>query len=247
MTPRQSEAGSRPAHPHPAKAGGDTAFPRDRAAADRVFEHAFDYDAVLRALVMDIPCPYLVVENFVPPRVLAHVLALWPEIPSGGSFPRSALEVPPALAGFLEEFEGPKLKKLIGRKFGLDLEAAPSMVTLRGQTRARDGRIHLDSPSKWVTLLLYLNPREQAWPDHAGCLRFLNGPHDMEDYEAEIPPYGGTLVAFPNHPASWHGHREYVGPRRSVQLNYMHRPQKVASEKLRHHVSAFFKKHFLSS
>lgn len=204
---------------------------------------SFNYDSVRRAPVASAPCPHIVVQDFLSPVVLKRVLALLPEISTGGSFPRSALSLPVEILDFLEEFEGPALKALISEKFGLEaLEANPSMITMRGQTRAKDGRIHLDSASKRVTLLLYLNPLEQEWPEHAGCLRFLYGPEDLEDYAAEVVPRGGTLVVFPNHPQSWHGHLTYVGPRITVQLNYMHTDSKVKSEQFRHRVSAFMKK-----
>lgn len=202
----------------------------------------FNYESVRNAPVATAPCPHLVVKDFLSPAALKRVLELLPDIPSGGSFPRAALGLPVELEGMLGEFEGPRLKEILAEKFGLDLTDAPSMVTLRGRTRQKDGRIHLDSASKRVTILLYLNPLEQEWPDHKGCLRFLNDPKNLEDYAAEITPTGGTLVAFPNGPRAWHGHRKYVGPRITVQLNYMHADRKVRAEQLRHRLSAFWKR-----
>ncbi len=67
------------------------------------------------------------------------------------------------------------------------------MVTLRSRCRLRDGAIHTDSALKQVTALIYLN---DGWRDEGGRLRLLNGPGDIDDMIAEVPPLAGTLLAF---------------------------------------------------
>jgi SM-20-related protein len=57
-----------------------------------------------------------------------------------------------------------------------------------------------------------------------------------------VPPVNGTLLVFPNGPTTWHGHRPFVGPRYSVQLNYMTTGAKARSELRRHRISAFVKR-----
>ncbi|MXV45002.1 2OG-Fe(II) oxygenase [Saccharibacter sp. 17.LH.SD] len=200
-----------------------------------------NYDAVRHAPVVNEPCPHLVVPNFISGESLRHILSWRPEIRSGGSYPLEALSLRPELAKMMAEFQGPMLKEIVAEKFDLDIGKAPSMVTMRGQTREKDGRIHRDSASKRVTILLYLNDPAQDWGTHEGCLRFLNGPHDIEDYASEIPPVGGTLVVFPNGPNTWHGHRQYVGPRYTVQLNYMAVGRRTRHELRRHKLSAWWK------
>ena len=116
------------------------------------------------------------------------------------------------------------------------------MVTLRGWTSERDGRIHCDSLAKRVTVLLYLNRETEAWGRQEGCLRLLRGPGDLEDFAVEVPPVNGTLLVFPNGPTTWHGHRQFVGQRYSVQLNYMTTDDKARSEMRRHRISAFVKR-----
>ena len=95
------------------------------------------------------------------------------------------------------------------------------MVTLRGWTSDRDGRIHCDSLAKRVTVLLYLNRETDAWTRQEGCLRLLRGPTDLEDFAVEVPPVNGTLLVFPNGPTTWHGHRQFVGTalQRAAQLH----------------------------
>lgn len=203
---------------------------------------SINYEAVRRAVVSRVPCPHIVVPDFLAGPSLARAVSQLPEIRAGGSFPIGALELHPELKAMMEDFAGPRLKEIVSEKFGLDVRSAPSMVTMRGQTRAKDGRIHRDSASKRVTILLYLNDPEKDWDHKGGCLRFLNGPDDVEDYASEIPPVGGTLVIFPNGPDTWHGHRPYVGARHTVQLNYMARDGRARYELVRHHVSAFCKR-----
>ena len=116
------------------------------------------------------------------------------------------------------------------------------MLTIRFRTGERDGRIHTDSTAKRVTVLLYLNQDSDAFGRHEGCLRLLRGPRDLEDYAVEVPPVNGTLLVFPNGPASWHGHKTFDGARTSLQLNYMTTDQKARSELRRHRLSAFLKR-----
>ena len=116
------------------------------------------------------------------------------------------------------------------------------MLTLRGRTRQRDGQIHRDSTAKLVTLLLYLNPATADWARQDGCLRLLRGPDDLEDYAVEVPPVDGTLLVFPNGPATFHGHKPFVGRRYAIQLNYMADGAKARRELRRHRLSALLKR-----
>ncbi len=188
------------------------------------------------------PFPHVVVPGFVPPNLLPAIVADLPPMASGGSFPPSSLHLGPQAANLMAEMQGAPLRDAIGAKFALDLGAAPVMVTLRGQTREKDGRIHRDSEAKRVTVLLYLNPDTAAWSRQEGCLRLLRSPADLEDYAVEVPPTNGTLLVFPNGPATWHGHKTFVGRRYAIQLNYMTADSKARSELRRHRISALVKR-----
>ncbi|MFT8711888.1 2OG-Fe(II) oxygenase [Komagataeibacter rhaeticus] len=203
-----------------------------------------DYAAFEAAPVSRTPFAHVVVPHFIGAADLHALAASLPLIRSGGSFPPEALDLSPLMSRLVRELEGPRLRGLIAGKFGLDLDTAPTMLTLRGRTRARDGRIHRDSDSKRVTVLLYLNgdSEGEAWSRHEGCLRLLRGPDDLEDFAAEIPPVNGTLLVFPNGPDTWHGHRPYVGPRYTIQLNYMTNDARARSELRRHRLSALTKR-----
>lgn len=201
-----------------------------------------DYAALENAGVITDPFPHVVVPHFIGAADLHAAVASLPAFPSGGSYPPDALNLSPLIRQLVDQLEGPGLRDIIAAKFGLDLHDAPTMLTLRGRTRAQDGRIHRDSSSKRVTVLLYLNTDDGAWGRHEGCLRLLRGEHDIEDYAAEIPPVNGTLVVFPNGENTWHGHRRFVGVRHTIQLNYMTNDSRARSELRRHRLSALTKR-----
>lgn len=199
---------------------------------------AFDATPVARE-----PFAHVVVPHFVPPVALRAVLADLPSLGKRGSFPLDAVTLGPAAEALMDEMQGERLRDTIGRKFGLDLAGAPTMVTLRAWTNERDGHIHRDSTAKRVTVLLYLNPAgDAAWTRQQGCLRLLRGPHDLDDYAVEVPPVDGMLLVFPNTPEAWHGHKVFCGQRFSVQLNYMTTDARARSELRRHRLSAFLKR-----
>ena len=201
----------------------------------------FDYQALSAAPVQADPFRHVVVTDFLPPDALALVHAELPVSDRGGSFPPEALQLGPTARAMMRELEGPVLKDAIAAKFGLDLDDAPSMLTVRLATREKDGQIHTDSSAKRVTALLYLNPPSIRFEQQEGCLRLLRSATDLEDYAVEVPPTRGTLLVFPNGPTTYHGHRTHVGQRHSIQLNYMTNDGRARSELRRHRLSAIVK------
>jgi len=69
-----------------------------------------------------------------------------------------------------------------------------------------------------MTALIYLN---EDWSSTGGRLRLLRNANDIDDYVAEVPPVSGTLLMFKRSDNSWHGHKPFVGPRRTVQINWV--------------------------
>jgi len=201
-----------------------------------------DYAKLTATPVATDPFLHVVVPDFVPPTALESVLADLPSLGKRGSFPIDAVTLGANATALMQALEGPRLRTSIETLFGLDLQDAPTMVTLRGWTSERDGRIHCDSLAKRVTVLLYLNRQTDAWSRQDGCLRLLRGPNDLDDFAVEVPPVNGTLLVFPNGPTTWHGHRPFVGQRYGVQLNYMTSDDKARSELRRHRFSAFVKR-----
>ncbi len=200
-----------------------------------------DYDRLRATTIATDPFPHVVVPHFVPESALPAVFGDLPRMAKRGSFPIASLSLGPQAAALIGELEGPRFRAAIAERFNLDLDDAPTMVTLRGQSTERDGHIHCDSTAKRVTVLLYLNPETAAWNQHEGCLRLLRS-RDLEDFAVEVPPVNGTLLVFPNSAEAWHGHKTFVGPRTVVQLNYMTNDSAARSELRRHRLSAFVKR-----
>ena len=201
-----------------------------------------DYTALSTKPIVDQPFPHLVVRDFVPAPLLSDIVAGLPALPKGGSFPVQSLSLGRAASSLFIELESSRFRQAVADRFTLDLADAPTMVTLRGSSREKDGRIHTDSTAKRVTVLLYLNPATESWARQEGCLRLLRNHDNIDDYVVEVPPVDGTLLIFPNGPTTWHGHKQYIGQRYVVQLNYMTNDAKARSELRRHRMSAFFKK-----
>ena len=166
------------------------------------------------------------------------VLADFPAVPGHGSYPADTLHYGPAFASLLEALEGEGLRRAVAAKFAVDLEGRPTMVTVRGESDGKDGRIHTDSATKIITLLLYLNPE---WDKAEGRLRLLRGAEDLDDFAVEVPPLAGTMLAFRRSDTSFHGHRACRGPRRALQLNWVTGPEVVRRELARHRWSARLK------
>ncbi len=184
------------------------------------------------------PFEFVIVEDFVRAAHLPALVADFPAVRGHGSFPLDALACGAAFAGLAAELEGDALRREIEQKFAIDLGGRPTMITVRGRSDGKDGRIHTDSASKLITLLLYMNP---AWDEAGGRLRLLRSPDDLDDHVAEIAPLAGTMIAFRRSEASFHGHYPHKGERRSVQLNWVTDAAVVRRELARHAWSARLK------
>jgi SM-20-related protein len=201
-------------------------------------QSVLDLDRLRAAPLVREPFEFVVVEEFLRRDVLAPLLADFPEIRGHGSYPVESLEYGPAFAHLVAALTGAELRGAIEEKFGIELGDRPTLLTLRGRSDGKDGRIHTDSASKIITLLLYMNP---DWDHAEGRLRLLRGPDDLEDYAVEVAPLAGTMLAFRRSERSFHGHRAHVGQRRSLQLNWVTDPSVVRRELGRHRWSARWK------
>lgn len=185
------------------------------------------------------PYEYVVVPEFVRADSFRGVLGDYPAVPGPGSHPLSEVNIRGHFDGLIRELDGPDFRGAIEEKFGIDLAARPTMFTVRGECRASDGKIHTDSATKIITVLLYMNER---WDADGGRLRILRNGSDLEDYAEEVPPHGGTLLVFRRSENSWHGHESFQGTRRAIQMNWVTDQSVVAREQGRHKLSTTFKK-----
>ena len=185
------------------------------------------------------PFDHIIVSGFVPAEARAALAADYPKIDRPGSFPVGDLRFGPAFRSFLDAIEGPAMREAFARKFGIDLDGRPTMVTVRGRAQLKDGSIHTDTASKLITVLVYMN---EAWEAPGGRLRLLRSADNLDDMVTEVPPAAGTLLAFRVTKNSYHGHAPANGPRRVVQLNWVESEAVVRRERLRHGISARVKR-----
>jgi len=156
-----------------------------------------DLQALRAAPVNTAPFPFFKVERSIRPEALKGILEDFPNIDDGGSFNVDDVSVKPDFKAFLDSIDSPDFRQLICEK---------------------DGRIHTDSKTKLVTILIYLN---ETWDATTGRLRILNNANDMEDFVDEIIPGPGSLVAFKVTDNCWHGYPSFEGTRRSIQINFL--------------------------
>jgi len=185
------------------------------------------------------PFDHVVVPDFVPAEDLRRVMADFPAVDSPGSYPLHALQSGGAFSALTDILQGEEMTAAISKKFDISLSDRPTMITVRGQCRPSDGKIHTDSNGKLVTVLLYLN---ESWDTDGGRLRLLRTPDDLDDFAVEVPPACGTMLAFRCTENAWHGHKSFEGMRRSIQLNWVRDSGYLRKERFRHSVSALFKK-----
>lgn len=175
-------------------------------------------DAIEAAPLQHDPFDHLVVPDCVSVQGLAAANRDYPQIDSAGNKDLESLHYGPGFAGLIEALTSPALIRAIGAKFGVDLEQTDTTITVRKYCEASDGNIHTDHWSKVITVLVYFNT---DWENSGGQLRLLRSADDIEDYAAEVPPLGGTLLAFRRTATSWHGHKQFIGERRMLQLNFI--------------------------
>ena len=101
---------------------------------------AIDLDAFRATRLEREPYDHLVVSGFLRPDAVRTIGADYPEISKAGSYPLSELKFGPAFAALIEELRTPEIETAFAEKFDIDLAGRPTMVTVRGQCRAKDGR-----------------------------------------------------------------------------------------------------------
>ena len=196
-------------------------------------------DALDAAQLTTDPFDFVYVPGFIDPASFGRVHDDFPLIDKAGSWPVDSIDFGPGFGALVAALEAPDMRRAVERKFGIDLTDRPTMVTVRGMGRERDGGIHTDSETKIVTLLIYCNRR---WDHAGGRLRLLRSAADLEDYALEIPPVEGNMVMFRRSARSFHGHHPAHEPRRVLQLNWMTDRGARDRELARHRRTAWIKR-----
>lgn len=198
-----------------------------------------DIAALRAAPLVREPFDYLILPGFVRSEALPGLEKDYPEVPGPGSFPTKQVAGGPGFWNVIEALRGKEFRDACAEKFALDLARRPLTVTVRGRCGPKDGRIHTDSKSKLITILVYPN---SGWEAEGGRLRLLRSPTDIDDVIAEVPPTAGTLVAFRRSDNSYHGHLPFDGPRRVIQVNWLRSALRARFETFKHGLSGWAKR-----
>jgi SM-20-related protein len=185
------------------------------------------------------PFQFLIVPEYVRAEARVAIDKDYPEVARPGSFPLREVTYGPGFATLIEQLRSDEFRQAFEEKFNVDLANRPDMITVRGLCSEKDGKIHTDSETKIITILIYMNP---AWEPSGGRLRLLRSANNLDDVILEVPPTEGTLLAFRRSNNSWHGHKPFAGPRRVIQFNWVTSEAVVRREQNRHRLSAWMKK-----
>ncbi|MDE1920937.1 MAG: 2OG-Fe(II) oxygenase [Candidatus Omnitrophica bacterium] len=196
-----------------------------------------DVGKVDSARLETLPYEYITVSNFIRDEWKDKLIETYPKLKAAGSFPLTTVTCSREFKQLIDEMNSGAFRRAIASKFSVDLEGKPTMFTVRGKCRSKDGQVHTDSESKIITVLLYMNP---SWENQGGRLRVLNS-NNIEDIKTEIPPDVGTLLVFKRSDRSYHGHLPFEGPRKVIQMNWVTHQKFVDQEQKRHRFSALFK------
>ncbi len=196
-------------------------------------------NALRAAQLQTDPFDFLVVPDFLSADALARVNADYPAIDTAANHSLENLTYGAAFEALMDELRSPALATALGEKFDMELASLPTTVTVRKFCERTDGNIHTDHKSKVITVLVYFN---ESWEHEDGQLRLLRSGDDIENYAAQVPPLGGTLLAFRRTNHSWHGHTRFVGERRMVQVNYLDQsPLAIAAQRISRFGTHFMK------
>jgi len=185
------------------------------------------------------PFEFLIVPEFIKSEAREAIHDDYPQVDRPGSFPLREVTYGSGFAKLVEELRSDEFRKAFEEKFSIDLTNRPDMITVRGRCSEKDGKIHTDSETKIITVLVYMNAR---WESAGGQLRLLRSGSNLDDMIVEVPPTEGTLLAFRRSNNSWHGHKPFAGPRRVIQFNWVTSDAVVRREQNRHRLSAWMKK-----
>ena len=199
-----------------------------------------DYTAIEKAEVQQVPYPFFGLENAFEKSSHDELLKDFPSITHGGSLPLESIAIKGKLAQLVDDIKSEQFRRLLAKKFEVDLQDKPIVITARGYSREKDGQIHTDSKTKLITVLLYVN---DGWDSASGRLRMLKS-NQIDDYAAEFSSSIGQMIAFKVTDNCWHGYRSYEGQRQSLQINYLVEEKYTKHHVYRHKLSAFFKKLF---
>src|ERR1700741_2148206 len=123
-------------------ASGKNSIIRSVSEGGRVSLSVLDLDRLRAAPLVRDPFDFVVVEEFLRRDLLAALLADFPQISGHGSYPVDTVALGPAFARLVAALTGAALRRAVEEKFAIDLSDRPTLLTVRGRSDGKDGRIH---------------------------------------------------------------------------------------------------------
>jgi hypothetical protein len=170
-------------------------------------------------------------------KELVGLIQNFPIINSGGSFNKEDLELSEHYHSLHDSLDSEPFRQALSEKFKVNVITSPIMLTYRGFSRTKDGRVHTDSKTKLLTILIYFN---DGWAAESGKLRILNSD-DINDIAEEVNPTAGSMVAFKVTDNCWHGYPSFEGTRNAIQVNFLANEAASKKHKFFHKISAKLK------
>lgn len=185
------------------------------------------------------PYDWTYVEKAMPQEAKEKVLSDVPYIPHKGTYGIPQLRYGARFKDVLDDLKSPRFRKIVEKKFGIDLSGRPHTIVMMGNTSGHynEGYAHPDSKHKIVTVLLGFS---REWPYERGRLRILRSS-DRDDFEFEYAPEFGKMLMFKVCDHSWHGFLPQKGQRVSLQFCWVDSKYYVYETYLRHMWSGFLK------
>jgi SM-20-related protein len=197
------------------------------------------YDVVEAAPLDPTPFPHVVSSGVLPEARRAELERDFPDISITGFVPPDEYPAGEAFDELVADVTSRAFAELLSDKFGIDLVAKPTLVTVRKWSESAAGRAHTDGADKLVTALVYLN---REWASETGCLRILPSQDIDSPGAREVKPTFGNFVAFRRSDRSWHGHLPFKGERRVLQIAWCVSAEAIARKRKRHGQSTFLKR-----
>jgi len=197
-------------------------------------------EAALEAMeVRHDPYDYAFIDQVLPMARRDEILADCPVIPHRGTYGVPNLHYGASFGLVLKDLQNPRFRKIVERKFGVDLsKGVPTMVMMGSTTgHYNEGYAHPDSKHKLFTVLLGFT---REYPYERGRLRILRS-NDREDYAFEYPPEYGKMCLFKVSEKSWHGFLPQKSERKSLQFCWVDSKAYARETYLRHMLSAWAK------
>ena len=193
-------------------------------------------DAIAAAELHRDPFDYCYTDQAFSQSLKKDVLADAPVIPYRGSYALSSLRYGPKFGACIQDLLSVRFRKLVERKFDIDLSNYPPCIVMMGNTSGHynEGYAHPDSKHKIITVLVGFT---DEFPYERGKLRLLRS-NNREDYAFEYAPEFGKMLMFRVCDHSWHGFLPQKAKRMSVQLCYVDSEWYKFKEEVRHRVSA---------